>query len=203
MAYGLSKLPFSLKEGEMKVGAWTDPDLIGGPTPDAVDPTTKFSGDKIGYIKQGTINVGLTREYVEALAGTPAKIVRKDLTRKQYFLEFELFQINGDLMALALGMDTDVGYTGGAKTFTIGHVGPDEPTQSENGYYIETQLTSGNNFYFAVYAGKVTTEDVSKTLAGTDYATTKVKVEAFPDDANFTDADADLRSYGSWWEQTA
>jgi hypothetical protein len=62
MAFALDSNPFLLKEGTLSVGTVTNPEDIGT---NATDPTTFFSGNVIGYIQQGTINIALTREFAE------------------------------------------------------------------------------------------------------------------------------------------
>lgn len=197
MAFGLSTAPFLIKEGTMYIGTVTSPETIGT---DAVDPLTKFTGDPLGYIRQGSINIDISREYAEALASTPGIILRKDLIRKQFRFIGELFQVNADLLALVRGLRVQASYavtTPSAKTIDLAHIGPDEPTSASTRYavWIQTALTNGKEFYVAMYSAQNTSEDISITLSGTDYSVSNISFEAFPH-ASVT-ADTDL--YGAMW----
>jgi hypothetical protein len=81
------------------------------------------------------------------------------------------------------------------------HIGSDEPTLVEAAYMIESELTDGTPFIFMIYAGKMTAEDISKTLPGTDYAVNTGRIEAFVH-SGFTTAQAD-KHYGLMARKTA
>ena len=196
MPYGADTGPFAIKEGTVSVGAIVAPETIGV---DGNDPLTKFTGDIISHIEQGSMNIGMSREYAEAWGNTPGQLLRKDLIKKTLMFEGNMYQVNSDLMALLWGMTVQAGYVGGAKTWDLGHYGPDEPTQGTNAFLITTKLTNGLNFYVALYTGKVTTEDISLVLDGAKHGVIPAKIEAFPT-ASVTD---DTKSYGSFWKQTA
>jgi hypothetical protein len=195
MAFGLSNQPFALKEGLIEIGTWATISQIGV---DASDPLGHFSSlGYLGYAKQGSLDLQLTRQYVEAISGTPGKLLRKDLIRKQFTWMSQQFQVNVDLWKVVEGLRVQAAYavtSPSAKTIDIGWIGSDEPTQLEYGFKITTALTDGTPFYIAIWNGKFTGEAIGKTLSGTDYATSEAKIEAF---VNSTLADTD--NYGMYW----
>ena len=147
--------PFGFKEGLIKLGVWTSPQLIGT---DTTDPLNRFAGDDLGFFRQGSLNVGLTREYAEFLAGTPGILARKDLIRKQFFVELMAAQFNADLLKLLRGLNVQAGHavtTPSAKTLDLAFVGSDEPSQPRDGYLIETTLTNGKPLFIATNKEKI------------------------------------------------
>jgi hypothetical protein len=201
MAFSLQSGPFWLKEGTLEVGTVTNPQNIGQ---NNTDPRTFFTGTPLGYIRQGTINISLTREFAEFIANTPGILIRKDLIRKQFALEFEVGQFDGDVMERLNATTSQKGYsvtTPSAQTWDLHHIGSDEPTLVEAAYMLEATLTNGWPIIVMVYAGKMTAEDISKTLAGTDYAVNTGRIEAFVH-SGFTTAQAD-KHYGLMAVKTA
>ena len=186
MAYGLDSDQFLLKEGTLQVGTFA--------AYDANDPASQFSGDTIAYIKQGTININIPREYAEFLNNTPGGIVRKDLIRKQMTLDFESGQWNSDLFQLLIGTSNSTSGNNSTDWF-----GPDETTQSTHGFLLTTELTNGNTVYIGILSGKITTEDFAITLSGTEHATMKGMVESFESSLSGLPTDR-TRNYGFWQE---
>ena len=167
MSYGLSIDPFLIKEGNLFIGNFSSIDFN--------DPVSGFSGENLGYFKQGSIKIGLTRKYAEFLSGTPAIRVRKDLIQKDFSLEVEFAQYNKDLIKLLFG--ADLVQSGGLENL---YFGSDEPVQGFYGYLLETELTDGTPFKIAMWHGKCTEENISTTLPGNDYGILKMRVDAFP-----------------------
>lgn len=197
MAFGQSNEPFLLKEGTVEIGTVTNPELIGT---NNTDPLSFFSGDVLGYFRQGSTNIGINRTYAEALAGTPAIRVRKDLVQKDFSIQLNIFQYNADLMNLVMGLDVQAGYpitTPSVKTVDLAHIGHDEPVQAAQKYGIllRTELTNGKPFFVLMYQGQNVSEDASLALAGTDYATPAINFQAFPA-ASITNG---RRDYGVFW----
>jgi len=171
MSYGLSTDPFLLKEGELYIGTYSS-----YPVSTTADPSDVFTGEKIGYFKQGTVNISMPRVYAEARSGTPSKLLRKDLTQKDLTMEAEFFQVNSDLLELLFGTDYYHNVIDGLHNH---YLGSDEPEQSVNGYLLIGTLTDGTPFKMGIWTGKITSEDNALALSGTDYATLKMKVDAF------------------------
>lgn len=180
MAYGLNKDEFWIKEGSLYVGSYSAISYN--------DPASNFSGDNIGYFKQGSTSFPISREYAEALAGTPAVLVRKDLTRKMMGIETDLFQVgNKDLLTLV--MNTDINVSGTNENHFLGH---DENTPSFYGFLLDATLVDGSAVKIGIWYGQVTTEDLTLALSGTEHATIHLKVEAFP----HPDITNEKRDYG-------
>ena len=186
--FGKSRDQFLLKEGIIEIGVFASPATL---TPATFLAGWTSTGD-LGYFQQGTMNVELNRTYAEFLAGTPGKLIRKDLIRKQFQITMQAAQYNADLLALAQGLDVDSG--GG---LDMGWIGSDEPTQVVNGYRITTALVDGRALYIAVWAGQVTSEAVGPKLPGTAHSTFDLKVEAFEHE-DFTTSPDDTHNYGAW-----
>jgi hypothetical protein len=109
-------------------------------------------------------------------------MVRKDLIFKNFAIEFALGQFDGDPMELLKSTNSQKAYAvtiPGAQTWDLHHIGSDEPALTEQAYMLETTLTDGTDFIVMVYAGKMTAEDVSLALSGTDYAVNNGRIEAF------------------------
>lgn len=187
MAYGKNNQELLLKEGVFYVGTWSSPHLI---TP-AVDPELSFDGpEDLGWFQQGTLDPQINREYAEFLGGTPGQLVRKDLIRKSFFIMAQFAQYNADLMELVMGLLVELG------VFDIAWIGPDEPTQSEQGYMIKTALVNGDPFMINLWSGRQTGEAIGPKLPGTAHSTYDQKAEAFPHSDFLGTANADQRSYG-------
>lgn len=197
MPFGENKQKVMLEEGSVFLGLFNNPHLIG--TIGNGDPFSSFSGDNVGFFRQGTLAVTLPRSYAEFLARTPTLKVRKDLIRKDFLLNLEAAQMNADLMALAFGMRTQPNFSDGGFVGDLGWLGSNEPVQPENGYLIVTRLTDGTPFYIAMWAGKVTTEDLGLTFPGTTHVGYNIKVESFQHNqfaSSGTDAE---KHYGLMW----
>lgn len=188
MAYGKNINQFILKEGDILIGTWASPNAL-VPT---VDPTTSFTEvASVGYFQQGTFAPAISRTFAEFLAGTPGKKVRKDLTLKQWSWASTFAQINEDLLGLVQGSDVDTG------DFAIAWLGNDEPAQAFNGYLNITQLVDDTEIAFALWYGKVTSENVGISLPGTEHGTYEFMVEAFEAPA-FSGVNAnDEHNYGA------
>jgi len=202
MAFGLDTNPFLLQEGTWYVGTWTDPDTIGNGS--VGDPLDLFTGDPIGWFKQGTSSTNFARQYAEAMALTPGIKLRKDLTLKTFEMNLQLFQYSPDTLELFMGLYTQAGYSADGWTGNLMWVGPWEDNCDDDfrGYCLQSQLTDCTPFNTAIWYGKVTTEDTSIATSGTDYAILPIKVEGFQSPA-FTTSAADLqKSYGLLWTES-
>jgi hypothetical protein len=201
MATAFDSERFLLKEGTLKVGTWTNPEDIGT---NATSPLSFFSGVEIGYFQQGSINIDIPREYAEFLSNTPGTLIRKDLVRKQFAIEFSLGQFDGEAINLLKNTTSQLGYsvtTPSAQTWDIMHMGSDEPVQAAQGFLLETALTNGDTFLVGIYAGRLLTEDNSIAISGTEHAVQPGRIDAFVH-PNFTTAQAD-KHYGLLAVQTA
>jgi len=179
MALERNKDEFQLKEGILEKGTITAPENIG--EVGNGDPNDSFTGgEDIGFFKQGTLNFGLTRTFAEALAGTPAIKVRKDLITKFMMISVEGFQLNAELMALDRGLLVSAGFDDSGFTGDLGFLGSDEPTQPFDAYRITTSQTDGTPLFIIFFEAKVTTEDVGLAFSGTEHVTTNIQIEAFP-----------------------
>ena len=197
MAFSLNTEPFLLKEGKIEIGTWTNPDQIGNGT--IGDPTGQFSGNDLGWFQQGSTNIALNRTYAEARGGTPSIILRKDLTQKDFMINLALFQYDIDTLELAKGLYVQKAYSASGFTGDLAWIGSDEPTQPYYGYLITSALTDGTPFYIGMWYGKVTTEDISDTLSGTDYSVINAQLQAFPH-PNFGSTASDAQKhYGIYW----
>lgn len=201
MSYGFNSNKFLIKEGTIQVGTWTTPHLIGT---NNTDPLQYFSGNVLGYFKQGTLKPMLNRNFAEFLANTPGILVRKDLIRKQFHFDLELAQFNADTLALAMGTYQIAGYsitTPTIKTVDLNFFGSDQPVQNPLGYLITTATVDGKAFYMAGWSMVNTSEDVSPTLSGTAHATIKCKFEAFPS-LDFAGLPTENQQhYGLYWDE--
>lgn len=202
MAFGLDSGPFWLKEGFLYVGDWDTPELIGT---DSTRPEEHFTGDQIGYIKQGTTTINMARTYAEFKAGTPAEMVRKDLVEKTFGIQFELGQFGKELFQLLKGTDSQLDYAvtiPSTETWHIHHIGPDEEVQTPRGYLLKAKLTNDQLIQVAIYYGRVLSEDNNIVLAGTDYAVQAGMVTAFRH-PNFVGEGTELRCYGGVFHRAA
>lgn len=192
MAYGKSSLPFLLKEGFLSIGLWPNPTLL---TPNN-NPVATFQDDgDVGYFKQGTSKLMLERQYAEFLAGTPGKVVRKDLVLKRFTISAMFAQFDQDRLALAQGLDVELGQV------DIAWIGSDEPggTVSPtgfNGYLLTTQLTDGQPFFPAMWYGKDVSESVGWELSGTEHGTYEILLQSFEHPA-YQDNPDDTHNYGA------
>lgn len=205
MAFGLDAGQQIIKEPFLQVGTWTNPDTIGNGV--VGNPTTLFTGDYLGYARQGTTNIGMTRAYAEARSGTPSIKINKSLIQKDLMITLEEFQYNGDIFEHSFGMYTQKAYTAAGWTGDLGWYGSDEPggctgTQF-NGYMALTETVDCEPIGIAIWYGKVTTEDFSVAFSGTDFTSHALQIEAFNSpDFGVTGVDAQ-KHYGMWWRQTS
>jgi hypothetical protein len=179
MATALNSETFLLKEGTLSVGTWTNPEDIGT---NATSPLSFFSGNPIGYVKQGTINIDIPREYAEFLNNTPGILIRKDLIRKQFAIEGENGQFDGEVTSLLKNTNSQLSYAvtiPSAQTWDLMHMGSDEPVQSAQGFLLETELTNGDIMLIGIYAGRLLTEDNSIALSGTEHAVQPFRIDSF------------------------
>lgn len=184
--FGIDRGQYALPEGRIQIGDWA---------PGSVDTSTPLDAFTVnvdlGDFQQGSLNPQLQREFTEFLVGTPAKIGRKDLIRKQWMWEATLAQFNDDLLGLVQALDVDSG------TYSVAWIGSDEPTQSENGYAIVTNLMNGAAFVPAMWFGRCTAEQVGPAFTGTAHATYQFKAEAFEHTA-FISAPNDAHNLGAF-----
>ncbi len=185
MAFGKDTTDFWLQSGNVFLGIWTNPDTVGT---DATFPSTKFSGDIIGNIVQGTQIANLATEFVEALGGTPQKLLRKDVIRNQFTIEGGIYEKNGDIMQTIHNMRTQPTFDvtiPTAKTLQLSHIGTDQPIRTIQGILIQAKDVNGRDIEIAMYAGLFTSEGLAFDMGGTTHIQTDFKVEATPH-PNFT-----------------
>lgn len=193
MAYGLSALEMLIKEPPViQIGSWAP-----GSIAPATDPATVFTGgEDLGYMERGSFGQEITRVYAEFRAGTPSKRIRKDMTQKDLSYAAMLAQINGDLMTLVQGLDTETG------AYIIGHIGSDEPAPTVNGFKAVTALVdTTTTFGMGMYSGRVVSENVGINPSGDAHITYEFRAEA-EEDADFVATPNDLRNYGLQWLST-
>lgn len=196
MAFGLNSNPFLLKEGIFEPGSIVTPNLIGT---NNTDPDQYFTSQGAIYFRQGSMNLNITREYAEFLAGTPAIIIRKDLIRKQLFLELMLGQHEGETYERFKTLNTQLGYsitTPVSKTVDLMHIGSDEPVLPNLAYRITSARTDGSLFRIYLYNAKDTAEDISIAPSGTEHVDVQVRLEAFPHSSFGTTATDAQKHYG-------
>lgn len=188
-----NKDEFILKEGLIQYGTWTDPDLIVPGT----DPTTSFTatGD-LGYIRQGSISVGLADTFAEYLSGTPQKIIRKDLIRRNYTWQFTANQFNSTAYTVLYNFDVDTGL------YTLAWIGSDAPVKTRYGWLLTGTKVDGTAIYIAIWAGEIVTETKDLKFAGTDYVDIPVMIQAF-EHADFISTPNDQHNYGMIYEPVA
>jgi len=192
MAYGFDSQVFLLKEGFLQIGDWPDISLI---TP-ATDPALQFNSDgDVGYFKQGSSKIEISRQYAEFIAGTPGKSIRMDLVLKKFTMTFSFAQFDTDRLALAQGLEIEPGL------FDIAWIGSDEtggtisPT-GFNGYLLYTQRTDGTPFNVAQWYGKNVSENVGWALSGTEHGVYDIVLRAF-EAPHFQTNTNDVRNYGA------
>lgn len=202
MAFGLNANQLVLKEAQLYVGTWTNPQTIGNGV--VGDPESLFTGDAIGYAQQGGTVIGLTRTYAEALSGTPSIRVAKDLVTKNLSFTLNEFQFNADLFDHSMGLLVQAGYTAAGFTGDLGWIGSNEPGACSgaspfNGYLMKTETINCVPLKIAIWYGKPVTEDMSLTMSGTDYVTRALQIDAFVSpDFGTTTTDAQ-KHYGMIW----
>lgn len=185
MAFGIDRSAYLIKEGRITIGDWAPGSIT---TTDPVGSGFTSDGD-MGDFQQGTLSPQLTREYADFLVGTPGKLTRKDLIRKQWMWSATFAQYNTDLMALVQGLDVELG------DYDIGWVGSDEVLQGFNGYTITTERVDATPFILAQFYAKVTATEVGPTFPGTAHSTYNFMSEAFEHPYYITNSD-DTHNYG-------
>ena len=185
MAY--SKDEFILKEATIQYGSWANPHAL---TP-ASDPKTAFTAtDNFGYIRMGTVVIGLNDTFVQYKAGTPHKIIRQDLLERMYNWQFTCNQLNANSLNILYNMDVDSG------AHILGWVGNDAPVKTRYGFLMTGKKVDGTAFYAAIWEGEVVTEDKSMNFPGTDYVDIPVLVQAFEGPTFVSPNDNDEHNYG-------
>ncbi len=185
MAFGTDTTTFTLKSGTVSIGVWTNPETIGT---DATEFNTKFSGDIIGNIVLGTQVTGIPDEFVEALGGTPQKLLRKDLIRRQMTIEGGIYELNADILEVVYNMRTQASFAvtiPDAQTWDLAHIGTDSPIRTIRGMLIAATDVAGRDFEIAMFAGLFTSEALAFNQSGTTHGQADFKVEATPH-PNFT-----------------
>jgi len=180
MAFGQDENSLRLETGTLFLGAFTNPGTIGT---DNVFPSSKFSGDKIGFIVQGTQVFNLPDTFVEALTETPQKLIRKDPIRRQYTIEGELFDFNADILEVIYSLRVQASYSitvPHTKTIHLAHIGTSSPPRLKFGLLLQAQDVAGKDQEIAMYNGISTPENLSFTFSGTDYVKTAFKFEGTP-----------------------
>lgn len=193
MAYGYDEEQMLLKEPmTIEIGTWAP-----GSIAPATDPATVFTGgDNLGYMERGSFSQEIVRAFAEFRQGTPSKRIRKDIIQKDLTYVAMLAQINGDLMTLVQGLDTETG------AYIIGHIGSDEPAPTTNGFLASTTLVdTTTTFGMGMYSGRVVSENVGISPTGDAHITYEFRAEA-EEDAYFVTTPNDLRNYGLEWLST-
>jgi len=187
----LNKDEFLLKEpAPIEYGPWTSPHALDG----TADPAASFSATgNVGYVRQGTFVVGLNDEFVEYRAGTPYKIVRKDLIGRQLTWQFTANQFNPTLLDFMYNVDETNG-----SAYDLMWIGNDAPVKTRQGWHVAGELVDGSAISFSIWAGEVTTEDKSLNFPGTDYVDIPVMVQAFEGDTFIANPN-DEHNYGMIW----
>lgn len=186
----LNRNEFILKEATIQYGTWANPHAIVPGT----NPSSSFTATgNFGYIRMGTVKVGLNDTFAEYKAGTPHKMIRKDLLERIYTLEFTANQFNPTNYQIFYNLDVDSG------TYNLGWIGSDAPVKTRYGFLLTGTKVDGTSVYIAVWAGEVTTEDKSLTFSGTDYVDIPVKIQAFEGDT-FAANPNDEHNYGMIYE---
>lgn len=185
MPYGIDRGQYLIKEGRITVGAWAPGSVT---NTDPVGSGFTSDGD-LGDFQQGSLSPQLTREYAEFLVGTPGKLSRKDLVRKQWMWSATFAQYNVDLMALVQGLDIELG------DYDIAYVGSDEVVQEILGYTITTARVDGTPFIMGQWYAKVTATDVGPTFPGTAHSTYNFMSESF-EHPYYTENPDDTHNYG-------
>lgn len=195
-APGLNSEEFLIKEGFLHKGSWDTPENVGT----IGDPEDEYTEDDlVGYLRRGSIEVRINREYAKAESSTPAFIVRQDLIRKTFMLAGQDFQFDSATWALRDGLFVQT-----ISTFEVGHIGFDEPVQDPAGFILKTQLTSGKPYNIGLYFGRALSEDISEPRTGDDYVSPILEITAFPHpNFNVFDFNDAIRCYGSRWSDTA
>lgn len=196
MAYAKDKEKLFIQEGIVKAGIFTNPELIGL---NANTPESFFTGVDIGHVKQGTINVGLTRSYAEFMSSTPGILVRKDLILKAFSMTFESGQFDVETMKNFKGLLAQEGivFTSPAtETHNVSHIGSGEPIIAEAGFLLDTKLVNGKKFLIGIYAGRMLGEDIGIALSGTDYAINATTIQAFAHEGFIGVTDETQKHYG-------
>lgn len=187
MSYGLEKNTLLLKEGDLYVGTFAT-----YPVSTSANPTGggNFTGDKIGYFRNGSVNFSMPRAYAEFRAGTSSKRVRKDLIQKDFSLSITLVQYNNDTLQLAFGTYF---LQNAGDNLDLHYIGNDEPIQTPMGYYLDTQLVDGTPLQIGIWTGRVETEDIGIVLPGNDYAEVALMIGAEEPSAS---PPSDVANYG-------
>jgi hypothetical protein len=202
MALALSSEELQLEEGFLFVGTYPDPENIGAVG--GGDPESHFTSSGIvGYLERGTMVIGVNREYAEAESGTSAVKIRKDMIRKTYMITGNSLQINNpDLWEIRDGYLVQKNFVDSGFTGDIAHIGPGEPTSASTarGWLLKARDVTGEPHEYALYFGRVTTEDISENRSGDAYVSIPIQIEAFPHPNFDVSVPAEKeKAYGSKW----
>lgn len=199
MAFGRNNREVVLNEGFMQYGVWTNPETIGI---SGTNWETQFVGDDLGIIETGTAKGDVMRGLLELLSGTPQKLERKDLIRKQFVIEGNLMQLDLDTVALVTqGLKT--AYVDAPYVADIVHIGTEEDICSTavNGFLVTLKAQDCKPVYLGMWDSIITSETASLLATGNKYATLAMKAEARPH-ANFSQIYPETaRNLGAWWKQ--
>lgn len=200
MALALNRDECLLKEGFAFIGDVTAPQNIG--TTGNGDPYNSFTNsESLGYMNRGSVVVNMTREYAELESDTTAIKIRKDLIRKAFMLTFNSVQItNVDLWEIRDGLAVVKNFVDSGFTGDIGFIGPDEPTQTDRSFLLDSTDVDGKPYRVMVFAGRITSEDITETRSGDAHVEVGMTVESFPH-PNFdvTVAAQKQKAYGVKW----
>jgi len=180
MALGKDKTTLWLKSGDFYRGVWANAELIGT---DATRPRDHFSGVIVGNIKAETQVTNLTKEFVEALSGTPRELIRKDVIRQPFEIVGNLFEQTGDSLSIFMNRTAQLAYSvtiPATEDWDIIHIGGDGPALTEDGVLIRALDVNDREVEIAMYAGLNTPEDQAVDQSGSDYSIVSIKYEATP-----------------------
>lgn len=199
MAYGKSKTEQRLNEGELFIGVVTDPSTIGDGS--TGNPKDLFTGESLGFIKQGTLNPTLARQLSMLYSDTPSELVRVDLIQKDWSVECELTQYNADILKLTTQAFAQIGYTNGSYIGDLIHIGTEEDVCSQDVFFalmLLTQRVDCKEIGMLWYSAINTTESISFQVSQ-EHGSIAFKAMSTPDPDFSTDYPDTTKNQGLIW----
>jgi len=179
MSYGKNEENLVIKGADIYIGT--------------IDGSEVFTGDHIGYYKQGEGGITFSKEFAEALFDTPASLIDKSLVRKTVAANISLFQHDPEWYANIIG-GTLIDHPTDPTKYRL-YFGPDEPVKSSVAFRFDFETIGGDAFSCYLRKCKFLSDTIEIPIAGTEHAVLPLMIEAF-EDKTITDR---TKAYG-WWD---
>lgn len=196
MAMTSDKNKLLLKEGIVRLGTWTSPELITAATLAVTSPFVTggwAQTDLLGLFEMGTLKASVEDEFATFKVGTPHKKVRIDLIERQFNFKTMAAQFDPEHFEKAMGM-----YRATGGDWDVAFVGADKPVPTYWGVRIDTQLVDGTPLYVVMWSALPTGAQLGYQPDGSKHATYEFNLEA-TEGPTFTGSYLDdQRCYGAF-----